>query len=517
MKKIKEQINEFSASGQAYLNAGARVLAGLWALVALGGVGSLVGLIFVARGHRVPLWLILFPVAMAVTVAIGFYLRNRYSRHQAVCESDHFFELNEGLITADEHIRKNREEEIHRLQLEHTQRRIERHDPAALRLRFPRKLFGVALLLVVASVVLWMKDDSLAVQNAKRERAAIRALSKELEEELSNALEDLQKKLEKESAELVKDPALKKMIEEFPKDGDRKTVMRRLSEIDLHLAEMQASLDTRADEKYLKELAAELSKSRETAALGKALSRKKYKQASKELEKMKLSKKMSSAEQKRLSKMASTIEKMDASMSSNKSASRRSAREMSKQIQKMSKQCKKSGKCSSQCRNAVNKSLSKSGQCMQTLSQRRKARSALSKLRRKLQQGQKKCSSCNKPGGQCCSGKKPGTGLKAGDGVNRSRRDPSEKSPNTGNPEHLTGILNEGDSEKEILNASSGTGSRSGGGSKNSAAGYKHQLEAFVEREDVPEEMKFGVKKYFDKIHRLDSGVEDSESGTKKP
>jgi hypothetical protein len=38
-----------------------------------------------------------------------------------------------------------------------------------------------------------------------------------------------------------------------------------------------------------------------------------------------------------------------------------------------------------------------------------------------------------------------------------------------------------------------------------------------VEREDVPEEMKFGVKKYFDKIHRLDSGVEDSESGTKKP
>jgi len=513
MKKVKEQIDEFSTSGQAHLNAGTRMLAGLWALVALGGVGSLVGLIFVVRGHRVPLWLILFPLTMAVTVAVGFYLRNRYSRHQAVCKSDHFFELNEGLITADEHIRKNREEEIHRLQLEHTQRRIKKHDPSALRLRFPRKLFGVAFLLVVASVLLWMKDDSLAVQNAKKERAAIQELSKELEEELSKELEDLKKELEKEAAELVKDPVLKKMLKEFPKDGDRKTVMRRLSEIDLHLAEMQASLDTRADENYLKELAAELSKSRETAALGKALNRKKYKQASKELKKMKLSKKMSSAERKRLSKMASTIEKMDASMNSNKSASRRSAREMSKQIQKMNKQCKKSGKCSNQSRNSVNKSLSKSGQCMEKLSQRRKAKSALSKLRRKLQQSQKKCSSCNKPS----NGSKPGTGLKAGDGVNRSRRDPSEKSPNTGNPEHLTGILNEGDSEKEILNASSGTGSRSGGGTKNSAAGYKHQLEAFVEREDVPEEMKFGVKKYFDKIHRLDSGAETTESGTEKP
>lgn len=501
MKDTKHKIRAFAEAGRDHLNAGERRRSVVWALLVFGAVAVLLSLVFVLRGFRVDRRMLALPLLVAVGVAVVFYLRRCYSHRKAIGHADRFFELKEGLVTADEHIREGREEEIHHLQLEHTRRRIQTHDPAALRGAFPRKVFGLAVLLIVLSGGLLTLEDSLAVRQARAEAEVTQVLSEELAEELAKALEELTEQMEADAAELLKDPALKKMVQELREDGDRKALMRRLSEIDAHLAQMQNKLDTRADENYLAELAQQLQQSRETSALGKALSQRKYKQASAELNKMKLGQKSDAANRKALEKLASKIERTEKAMASSQSGSRRDARAMSQQIQKMQQEQKKEGKCSKSCGNKVNESLGKSCDGMKKLGARKEAKSALDKLRQKLQQGQ----------GQCAgNGSKPG-GLGAGEGVDRSRRNPDESSPATGTLEHLSGQLGEGESQKRIEDAASGAGVASDPGAEKAMGGYAQQLEAFVQREDVPEEMKHGVKGYFKRVHNLKGESDSSE------
>lgn len=499
MSKAKDRIRAFAEAGREHLNAGERRRAAVWSLLVFGAVALLAALPFVLRGFRVDRRILALPLVLAAILAVVFYLRQRYSHRKAVGHADRFFGLKEGLITADEHIREGREEEIHRLQLEHTQRTIQPHDPAVLRGTFPRKIFGMALLLIVVSGGLLVLDDSLAVQQARAEAEATQVLSEELAEELGEALEELTERMDADAAEMLEDPTLKKMLRELPVDGDRKALMRRLSEIDHHLAMMQNELDTRADENYLAELAQQLRQSRETSALGKALSQRKYKQAADELNQMKLGSKDGATKRKALEKLASKVEQTEKSMASSQSGSRRDARAMSQQIQKMQQEQKSSGQCSKESQNKVNQSLGKNSKGMKQLGARKEAKSALDQMRKKLQQGQGKCAG---------NGNKPGSGLQAGEGVDRSRRNPRESTPTTGALEHLSGQLGEGESQKRIEDAASGAGVASDPGSEKAMDGYTQQVEAFVQREDIPEEMKHGVKTYFKQIHNL--GTEES-------
>ncbi len=496
MTEAKHRIRTFAAAGREHLNAGERVRAVVWSLLVFGAVALLSSLPFVLRGFRVDRRMLALPLVVAAGVAAVFYLRRRFSHRKAVGHADRFFGMKEGLITADEHIREGREEEIHHLQLEHTRQTIQPHDPAALRGAFPRKVFGLALLLIVVSGSLLVLEDSLAVQQARAEAVATQALSEELAEELGEALDDLTERVDADAAEMLEDPALKKMLRELPVDGDRKALMRQLSEIDRHLSMMQNELDTRADENYLAELAQQLRQSRETSALGKALSQRKYKQAADELNQMQLGPKDGAAKQKTLEKLASKIEQTEKSMASSQSGSRRDARAMSQQIQQMQQEQKNSGQCSKECQNKVNESLGKSGSGMKQLGARKQAKSALDQLRKKLQQGQSQCAG---------NGDKPGNGLQAGEGVDRSRRNPRESPPPAGTLEHLSGQLGEGESQKRIEDAASGAGVASDPGTERAADDYTQQVEAFVQREDIPEEMKHGVKTYFKQIHNLDA------------
>jgi hypothetical protein len=56
-----------------------------------------------------------------------------------------------------------------------------------------------------------------------------------------------------------------------------------------------------------------------------------------------------------------------------------------------------------------------------------------------------------------------------------------------------------------VEDAASGTGVSSGLGMGRGDVGYEQKLEDFVRREDVPEEMKYGVRSYFQQIHELET------------
>lgn len=499
----KQKIKAFVEASHTHLNAGERKRIGLWAVFVFGCAAVLATLPFVLRGFRVDRRILWMPLAASIGVAVVLYLRKRYTRRRAVGQADRFFDLKEGLVTADEHIREGRSEEIHRLQLRHTEHLLGPHDPGTLRGSLSRKMMAFSAGVLLVAGTLLALDDSEAVKQARAERDAASLLAEELGEDLSESLEEMLERMEQESKELVEDPTLKQMLQELTAEGDRKAVMRRMAEIDQHLAQMQNGLDTRADENYLAELAQQLRQSRDTSALGKALEQRKYKQAASELEKMKLDGKNDPANQQALEQLASSIEGAEKSMASTDSGARRNAREMSRQIQRMQQEQKKNGQSSQECRSGTNQSLAKSGKSMRSLAARKSARSALEQLRSKLQEGQGRMANGSMPGaGQ---GTLPGNSLAAGEGVDRSRRNPNESSPSEGILEHLSGQLGEGESEKRIEDAASGTGVASDTGGERTMGAYRRQMEAFVQREDIPEEMKHGVKTYFKQLHNVES------------
>ncbi|MBN2161879.1 MAG: hypothetical protein JXR25_09525 [Pontiellaceae bacterium] len=512
----RKKIVDFASVGRRELNRGQTVRAVLWSALAFGAVALIAELAFVLRGHRVALPILILPLLLAGGVMAACYLRFRFSHHRAIRHMDRFFDLKEGLVTADEHLREGRNEEIHELQLNHTGRALEPLNPQQLRPGFPKRIFTLAGALFILSIVLLFVDDSRAVKEQQAEEAAVSALSEELADELEQMMEELREQDDPQTAELLEDPSLKRMIEEFQGSRDRKAVMRKLAEIDRRLTQMQSELDTRADENYLMELAEQLRKSRETEAIGDALAQRDYRQAAKELEAMQMNEQSGAQEQLALEKLAAQVGEAEKSMSQNESGSRRSAQEMSRQIQKMSEENKRNGECSNQTRNSMNESMQKNSNSMRQVAAKRQAQSALNQLGQQLQQCQNRMSGQgqrpgqgNSPGSQG-EGENPG-GLLAGEGVDRSRRPPGMSSPSEGQLDQLSGQLGEGESQKMIEDALSGTGSASGGGAERGTVDYKQQVEDFVRREDIPEEMKQGVKTYFKQIHEMSSDAPSEE------
>ena len=68
----------------------------------------------------------------------------------------------------------------------------------------------------------------------------------------------------------------------------------------------------------------------------------------------------------------------------------------------------------------------------------------------------------------------------------------------------MEGIKGQGPSDVTTEEANSGTGSTSGGVAKRKLQ-YRKQAEAYIQRQDVPSEVKQGVKHYFENIHQLEN------------
>ena len=75
--------------------------------------------------------------------------------------------------------------------------------------------------------------------------------------------------------------------------------------------------------------------------------------------------------------------------------------------------------------------------------------------------------------------------------------------PASMNQEQLQGQKGSGPSDTMVEDTDSGTGisSRRAKAVKRS---FAQQVEQFVQRDDVPEEMKLGVREYFERIHEVE-------------
>jgi len=102
-------------------------------------------------------------------------------------------------------------------------------------------------------------------------------------------------------------------------------------------------------------------------------------------------------------------------------------------------------------------------------------------------------------------GKKPGTGTV------ESRRDQTDELVDNGQTTQLKGIKGTGPSLTTIEAAEDGSGTSTRKGEARQRE-FKRQYESFVSREDVPEQVKSGVKRYFEVIHEIQP--ETAKKGT---
>jgi hypothetical protein len=102
-------------------------------------------------------------------------------------------------------------------------------------------------------------------------------------------------------------------------------------------------------------------------------------------------------------------------------------------------------------------------------------------------------------------GKKPGTGTVA------SRRDERDELVDNGQTQQLKGIKGTGESLTTTESAESGSGTSTRKGDARQRA-FQRQFESFVAREDVPDQVKSGVKRYFEVIHEMQP--EQAKKGT---
>ena len=94
-------------------------------------------------------------------------------------------------------------------------------------------------------------------------------------------------------------------------------------------------------------------------------------------------------------------------------------------------------------------------------------------------------------------------GEKAGDGVDRNSNGQKSELTNNNQFTQIKGAKGEGKGIVAVEEAESGTGvSRIKG--KTNKKDFKNQTESFMNREDIPDDLKGGVKNYFNSIHNID-------------
>ena len=101
-------------------------------------------------------------------------------------------------------------------------------------------------------------------------------------------------------------------------------------------------------------------------------------------------------------------------------------------------------------------------------------------------------------------------GHKAGWGSNTARRSERDKLVDNGQTTQIKGIKGAGPSLTAVEAADSGSGVSPRRGTARERE-FKHQFESFVQREDVPEAVRDGVKQYFQIIHEADTQTSPKE------
>lgn len=515
------------------------------------GLSIILALFWVLRGHAVPAGIEMLVIAAAMIVGVVFWWMKRMQTAAAVREIDRFFDLKDGIASARFLAVQQPDKPATLMQWKWLEPRLATCHVSSITEKFPKRSAILAVVLAALAIWLGLMPPSPAVREQEKIAIETKARIGESKKELEQLIEALDKDIvAPEEKEGMKLDEFRKLVKSIDETGNRAEAARQFARIEQKIRDTSRSLDQQRDEETLKLAAAELSKAEETEArqLGKKLDAKELKEAAEMIEKLaakkfdaKAMKKDPAAKQKSLSEAKQELAKMRAA--SKRLAAAGKQRQGARQAQggkgqgsagqgqgsgdgQMGEGASEQGKpledlmaelddAAAQAEKDLeemeidpnaepgdgdpmgraNGALGKLGKHLRGMNGKRMAKSKLDQLRQALGQAQAFTQGQSQ---QLGMGAGQG-GQKAGVGSSWSERKERDDSQKNGSLAQLQGQQGSGPSLSAVEESESGTGV-SGRRGVAKQREFARQVESFVQRDDVPESLKLGVRNYFENL-----------------
>lgn len=533
------------------LNRNRATRAALWAIIAGGGALLAIALVYVIRGYEVPRYW--YGIAAAVTAAgavIGALTR-RATVEQAAEYADGFFGIKDAIVSNRRFESEHKEGGYYDLQANQTAEVVRPLDAGRVPLVWPQALAACAAVLVMGCLLTAFKSTDQEIIDRIEAEKATAARMDEVKAELLKAVEELEKATGEEEEKLLDPDQLREMVKQLESTKDMAEALKQLANLERKLDLAAKAMETKRDGQLLKKAGEELEKEEDPQAreLAKKLKNEQFKDAAKDLEKMKpedskLAKdKKLTDKRKEAAKLKAAAKRMAAAARQQKSSQPKDSKETddagkeSKDAQ-MSKAQEQDDELAEEMEK-LEMEADEYDQDMEELEEGEKlGKIDLAKLEKSDQDGEKlrmrldkmgdkmaklgmKCDARSKLLGLCkkagqCQSYMQGLGAgrggrEPGQGSVDSRRNEKDELKDNGQTTQLKGQKGSGPSLTKIEAADDGSGTSNRRGEAKERT-FKKQFESFVQREDVPEDVKDGVKQYFESLHAAEPAKE-GESG----
>lgn len=552
MSRKSGEIDHFVAAVRRRVNRQRLCTILLWSAAVAAGAMAAVGMVYVGRGYSVPPLAYLGLGSGMFLAAIAVWFFRRADAERAAWLADKHFRLQDAVVSFSHFSRQGKQGGFYDLQADQTTNQVESLDVGAIKHRWSRPLLASFVVLATLATILAVQEPSAAVQEKIALEQQFRDETGKVNEELKKLVEQLAEETEgSEEEELIEPSELRKWVEQLEATSNRKEALRQYARLERKLNEASARLEQKRDEQLLQRAAKQLEKDRETKELAKRLEQKKYKDASKELKGLRPKNKKLDEQRKELARLKAAAARMAAALQKRQQGSEKQVERLTRQndsngagspddlanesgdadsspsdledlieelndsvadwedaLENAKLEELEDGECTAvtleKCelkKAGADDDLEKLAQKLCRLDAKRRAQSKLKKLSRACSQCQ--AGLCQKPGSQ------PG-GKKAGWGTDATRRDERDPLVDNGQTTQLTGTKGHGPSLTSVESASEGTGV-STRRHVDVERTFERQVESFVQREDVPENVKAGVKQYFKNIHELETQAAQPE------
>lgn len=499
------------------------------ALFAASVFSVLYALYYVLRGHAVPVVGYLWITLPLCALGLLFAVLRRVGQPEAARFADEAYHLKDILISSMHFKALPERKEAHDLTIQLSEQSVGDLDPEQVPWQMPRRVALGTVFCALLMLVLALLPPSDAVLAAEARQQAMLERSEESLEALEEWIEELAENLDEEEAEAIDLERLRIAVEELEASGDQREALRQLARIEQEVDKRMQKLDQRSDEEALRKAAEELDKAEETEArqLAEDLKKKDFKKAAEKLEELKQSEAQTtklSERERELAKLRAISKRMaaasgskmdpDARLSESDPNGERSEQSMEGMLGELDENAQKmegkleelelskqesAGQCEAMaCQ--LNEDIDSIARKLMRMQMKNQAQKKLAGLRSQLAMAQSYASGRTPGMGQMPGMAQMPGGQGAGVGTDNSRRDAREGLQDNGQFTNLTGQKGEGPSLSKIEDAESGTGVSQRTAAARERA-FKRQYESFVQRDDIPESVKYAVGNYFESIH----------------
>lgn len=540
---ISDSIAHFLHQVRSHLNR-ALLMRGLFlALSACASACILWALSWRIFGYAAPHLGYLVIAGMTLIIGLMIYRMKLHKLQDAAVRADEHFQLKDALTSyLDFQQRPDTTCEVYQLQEKTVERSIARHQPTTIVSRVPHQRKWLSAALSIIAIILALLPHSPAVKDRIAQQQLMLDRSTQVREEMEEIVEEMIAAMDEQEKELLKPEQLRQWVKDLEGTKDQREAMKQLAKFEQKISEAMKGLEARKDEEILKLAAAELGASQmaEAKQLGKKLENKDFANAKQQLSEIKPAKpkelkKLSSEEMKKLQERAAKMKEMSNRMANgarkrdfgNQGKNGKNlkatdgkeageAKEMDQLLQDLEdaaadadKQLAEMeegdiGEMAEGAMDKLDKDLEKLGMRLGKLDAKQKARARMKALGKCAGQSQKFCNGQSQLLGLAqMQAQQPG-GLKPGTGHLDNKRKGEDERTDNENLTQLKGQQGEGPSRSSVEQADSGEGI-SGRASTDKNRDFRKQTESLVQRDDVPEELKQGIREYFNRVHEIET------------